>query len=64
MMNTETGCGPVIMALPLWHGVELMRQLSVGFFTPATLLHISYFVVMSVVGIVVVTFRLRKLFLR
>lgn len=54
----------VIMALPLWHGVELMRQLSVGFFTPATLLHISYFVVMSVVGIVVVTFRLRKLFLR
>jgi len=54
----------VIMALPLWHGVELMRQLSVGFFTPMTLVHIGYFVAMSAVGIVVVTLRLRKLFLR
>nr|NLI51675.1 ABC transporter permease [Propionibacterium sp.] len=54
----------VIMALPLWHGVELMRQLSVGFFTPLTLVHIGYFVAMSAVGIVVVTLRLRALFLR
>jgi len=54
----------VIRALPLWHGVELMRQLSVGHLAPSTLGHTAYFVVMSVVGIGAVTLRLRKLFLR
>jgi len=53
-----------VMAMPLWHGVELMRQLSVGYFSPATVGHVSYFVVMSVIGVTAVTFRLRKLFLR
>ena len=54
----------VIMALPLWHGVELMRQLSVGYFDGATLGHVAYFVVMSVVGITAASLRLRQLFLR
>jgi lipooligosaccharide transport system permease protein len=54
----------VIMALPLWHGVELMRQLSVGYFDGATLGHVTYFVVMSVVGITAASLRLRQLFLR
>lgn len=54
----------VITALPLWHGVELMRQLSVGFFTPGTLVHVAYFVVMSVVGMTAASLRLRALFLR
>ena len=36
-----------IKAMPLWHGVELMRQLSVGVFTSQTWLHVGYFVVMS-----------------
>lgn len=53
-----------IMAMPLWHGVELMRQLSVGYFTGWTLVHLGYFVVMSVAGVLIVTMRLRKLFLR
>jgi lipooligosaccharide transport system permease protein len=53
-----------VKALPLWHGVEVMRQLSVGYFDAATLGHVSYFVVMSAVGIAVVTLRLRALFLR
>ncbi len=53
-----------IKAMPLWHGVELMRQLSVGYFNSLTLVHFGYFVVMSIVGIGVVTFRLRRLFLR
>ena len=53
-----------VMALPLWHGVELMRQLSVGHFEGSTALHLSYFVVMSVVGIAFTTRRLRSLFLR
>lgn len=54
----------VIMALPLWHGVELMRQLSVGFFDGLTALHVAYFLVMSVIGITAASLRLRKLFLR
>jgi len=54
----------IVTALPLWHGVELMRQLSVGYLDLATLGHAAYFVVMSAVGIVVVTLRLRTLFLR
>ncbi|WP_282006610.1 ABC transporter permease [Propioniciclava sinopodophylli] len=54
----------VIQALPLWHGVELMRQLSIGFFSPMTLVHLSYFAVMTVFGVTLVTWRLRKLFLR
>ena len=54
----------IIKALPLWHGVELMRQLSVGFFTPGTLVHVGYFLVMSVAGITAASLRLRALFLR
>lgn len=53
-----------VMALPLWHGVELMRQLSVGHFEAATLVHLGYFLVMSVLGVAFTTRRLRSLFLR
>lgn len=53
-----------IMALPLWHGVELMRQLSVGHFEASTWLHLGYFVVMSIAGLGFTTRRLRSLFLR
>ncbi|PFG18086.1 lipooligosaccharide transport system permease protein [Propionicimonas paludicola] len=53
-----------IMALPLWHGVELMRQLSVGHFEASTAVHLSYFVALSVLGIAFTTRRLRSLFLR
>jgi len=54
----------VVMALPLWHGVELMRQLSVGFFDASTLVHLVYFLAMSALGVVFTTRRLRALFLR
>ena len=53
-----------IMAMPLWHGVELMRQLSVGIFTSMTWVHCLYFVGMSLIGLAFTTVRLRKLFLR
>ena len=53
-----------VMALPLWHGVELMRQLSVGHFEAATGVHLGYFLVMSVLGVAFTTRRLRSLFLR
>ena len=54
----------LVKAMPLWHGVELMRQLSVGWLDQWTPVHAAYFVVLSVVGIVAVTLRLRTLFLR
>jgi lipooligosaccharide transport system permease protein len=53
-----------VMALPLWHGVELMRQLSVGYLTGMTLVHVLYFVGMTVAGLWLTTVRLRALFLR
>ncbi|MBA3022142.1 ABC transporter permease [Propionicimonas sp.] len=53
-----------IMTLPLWHGVELMRQLSVGHWDASTAVHLTYFVAMSVLGVAFATRRLRTLFLR
>ena len=52
-----------IQALPLWHGVELLRQISVASFSASTLIHLGYFLVMIVVGMLLTTARLRKLFL-
>lgn len=53
-----------IQALPLWHGVELLRQISVGIFTAATAIHVTYYLVMILIGMVLTTTRLRKLFLK
>jgi lipooligosaccharide transport system permease protein len=54
----------LVQAMPLWHGVELLRQISVGSFGPATAVHIGYYLVMILVGILLTTGRLRALFLR
>lgn len=54
----------LVMAMPLWHGVELMRQLSIGYFTGMTLVHLGYFLAMTAVGLWATTTRLRALFLR
>lgn len=54
----------LVMAMPLWHGVELMRQLSVGHLTGMTLVHVGYFLGMTVLGLWLTTVRLRALFLR
>ena len=53
-----------VMAMPLWHGVELMRQLSFGHFTGTTLVHVAYFLTMTAAGLWLTTVRLRALFLR
>ncbi|MFT4219573.1 MAG: ABC transporter permease [Microbacterium sp.] len=53
----------IIMAFPLWHGVELVRGLTTGILTPAMLWHVLYYVMMIVVGLVFTTTRLRALFL-
>lgn len=52
-----------IQALPLWHGVELLRGLTTGALGPVMLLHLGYFVLMIVVGLIFTTRRLRALFL-
>jgi lipooligosaccharide transport system permease protein len=53
----------VIQALPLWHGVELVRGLTTGVLVPAMLIHLLYFGVMIAVGLIFTTRRLRALFL-
>lgn len=53
-----------VYAMPLWHGIELMRQLAAGVFTAMTPVHVGYFLVMVVLGLWFTTTRLRELFLR
>jgi lipooligosaccharide transport system permease protein len=53
----------IVKALPLWHGVELVRGLTTGALSPAMFVHIAYFVVMIAIGLVFTTKRLRALFL-
>ena len=54
----------IIMALPLWHGIELVRAFWFGEINSGFLVHISYFVVMIAIGLFVTSRRLRALFLR
>lgn len=53
----------IVMAFPLWHGVELIRGLTTGMVTGDMLWHVLYFVVMIAFGLVFTTKRLRALFL-
>ncbi|GIT80975.1 transport permease protein [Leifsonia sp. LS1] len=52
-----------IRALPLWHGVELVRGLTTGAVDIGMLWHVLYFAVMVGLGLVLTTRRLRALFL-
>ncbi|MFC7431190.1 MULTISPECIES: ABC transporter permease [unclassified Agrococcus] len=54
----------VIMAMPLWHGVDMMRQLTLGVVDWSLAIHVGYLAVMSALGIVFTTSRLKALFLR
>jgi lipooligosaccharide transport system permease protein len=53
----------VVQALPLWHGVELVRGLTLGALNPQMLVHVAYFLVMVAIGMIFTTRRLRSLFL-
>jgi lipooligosaccharide transport system permease protein len=53
----------VIQALPLWHGVELVRALTTGAVHWGLLWHVLYYAVMIAIGVVFTTRRLRALFL-
>jgi lipooligosaccharide transport system permease protein len=52
-----------IKALPLWHGVELVRGLTTGALSVAMLGHLAYYLGMIAVGLIFTTRRLRALFL-
>ncbi|TDS86405.1 ABC transporter permease [Nesterenkonia aurantiaca] len=58
------GVQAFIQALPLWHAVELMRDIAFWDFSGLTLVHIGYYLVMIVVGLALTTYRMKKLFLR
>lgn len=58
------GVQAFIQALPLWHAVELMRDIAFWDFSGPTLVHISYYLVMIVAGLALTTYRMKKLFLR
>ncbi|MGO1384584.1 MAG: ABC transporter permease [Arachnia sp.] len=53
-----------IMALPLWHGVEMLRALNGGWVDWSTAGHALYFVVLALVGTWAASLRLKALFLR
>ena len=53
----------IVQALPLWHGVELVRGLTTGALSEAMWGHVLYYVVMIAIGLVFTTNRLKKLFL-
>ncbi|MDR6612323.1 lipooligosaccharide transport system permease protein [Leifsonia sp. 1010] len=53
----------IIKALPLWHGVELVRGLTTGMVDWGMLWHVLYFLVMILLGLILTTRRLRALFL-
>ena len=53
----------LIQAMPLWHGVELVRGLTTGLLSPAMVWHVLYFVVMILIGMTLTTRRLKALFL-
>jgi len=53
----------IVMALPLWHGVELIRGLTTGVLDAGMLWHVLYYAVMIAIGLVFTAKRLRALFL-
>lgn len=54
----------MVECFPLWHGVEMIRQLTTGVVTPMFAVHVLYYVVLLAVGVVIVSRRLKSLFLR
>ena len=53
-----------IKALPLWHGITLMRSVSLGLISTALIPHVIYFLVMIAAGLFFTTRRLTLLFMR
>lgn len=54
----------VVQLTPLYHGVDLIRSLSVGAISPGLLVHVAYLLVMGVVGLAITSRRLDQLLLK
>lgn len=54
----------IIKCLPLWHAIELVRNLSLGIVGIGLLSHITYFLIMITLGLFFTTKRLNALFMR
>jgi lipooligosaccharide transport system permease protein len=54
----------IIKTLPLWHAIEMIRNLSLGIINPSLLGHVAYFLVMIIGGLFFTTKRLNALFMR
>lgn len=54
----------IIQAMPLWQGVDLMRNLNFGIFNWNMLGEVAYFLVMICIGLFFTTKRLNALFMR
>jgi len=54
----------IIKCLPLWHAIELVRNLSLGIIGIGLIPHILYFLVMITLGLFFTTKRLNALFMR
>lgn len=53
-----------VQVTPLYHGVDLIRSLTVGSISPALLVHVAYLSAMGLVGLAVVSRRLDRLLLK
>lgn len=54
----------VVEALPMWHGVELLRAVLLDDGSNAAIEHLTYLTALSMAGLLVASLRLRRLFLR
>jgi len=54
----------IIKTLPLWHAIEMIRNLSLGIINLSLLGHVAYFLVMIIGGLFFTTKRLNALFMR
>ena len=51
----------IVQLTPLYHGVDLIRSLSLGVVGPGLLVHVAYLLAMGLLGLVVVSRRLHRL---
>jgi lipooligosaccharide transport system permease protein len=51
---------PVVYVMPLYHGIELVRGLSLGQLGPMMLVHIAYLLALCVTGMWIAQKRLAK----
>ncbi len=54
----------IVQLTPLYHGVDLLRGLSVGVIGPETLVHVVYLTAMGLIGLAIVSRRLDRLLLK